>query len=115
MNKQSNIKVTLSISPKMHKKLLAQSEALDTTVNILLKQSALSTLNKTEITFLTAEQRLVIQNFTIHQIRISQVLQQINEQLRSNPNAYKVETLVGYMKDYHTQFIKLVENLKSSS
>jgi len=112
MSKQSNIKVTLSISPAMHKKLLVQSRALDTTVNTLLKQNAISTINKTEITFLTSEQRLAIQTFTIHQIQISQTLQQINERLKSNSNAFPVEKLLEYMKNYHSDFVQLIEKLK---
>lgn len=112
MKKPSNVKVTLSISPRFYSKLQIQSEVLDLTVNTLLKQSALSAFNKAEITFLTSEQKLIIQNFTLYQIKLSQTLQQINEKLERNSNAFPIEKLLDYMKQYHEAFIQLIEDLK---
>ena len=112
MNKTTkNIKVTISISPQFHSKLQMQSEALDLTVNTLLKQSALSALNKSEITFLTSEQNLIIQKFTLHQIHLSKVVQQINERLGRNSNAFPVEKLLAYFRTYHETFLQLVKDL----
>ena len=76
-----NVKITISISQKFYSQLQKQAEALDLTVNTLLKQSALSAFNKVDVAFLTHEQRLLIKDFTLNQINISQQLQQINQHL----------------------------------
>lgn len=109
-----NIKVTISISSQFYSKLQIQSEALDLTVNTLLKQLALSAFNKTEITFLTSEQNIIIQKFTLNQIQLSKTIQQINERLGRNPNAVPVEKLLEYFRTYHETFVQLVEDLKAT-
>ncbi len=115
MNKSTkNIKVTISISPKFHSQLQIQAEALNLTVNTLLKQSALSAFNKSEITFLTSEQQLIIQNFTLNQIQMSKTIQQINERLGRNSKAFPVDKLLAYFKIYHETFVQLIEDLKAS-
>jgi len=110
----ANKKVTLSISPKFYSQLELQSEALDITVNTLLKQSALASFSKMDIIFLTSEQRLIIKEFTLNQIKLSQTLQQINENLGRNSNAFPLEKILDYMKQYHETFVKLIESLKAS-
>lgn len=109
-----NIKVTISLSTRHYAQLKIQSEALDLTVNTLLKQSALSAFNKSEITFLTSEQNLIIQKFTLNQIQLSKIIQQINERLGRNSNAFPVEKLLEYFRTYHETFVQLVEDLKAS-
>ncbi len=109
-----NKKVTLSINPRFYAQLQKQADALDLTVNTLLKQSALSTFNKSEITFLTSEQNLIIQRFTLNQIQLSKTIQQINERLGRNSNAFPIEKLLEYFRTYHETFVQLVEDLKAS-
>ena len=114
-NRRKNIKVTISISEDFYSQLQMQAEALDLTVNTLLKQAALSTFNKTDVAFLTNEQRLIVKNFTLNQIKLSQLLQQINQKLDSDgQNAFPLEKLLGYMKQYHEVVVKLIEDLKAS-
>lgn len=110
----SNKKVTLSINPRFYAQLQKQAEALDLTVNTLLKQSALSAFNKSEITFLTSEQHLIIQEFTLNQIQLSKTLQQINERLARNANAFPIKKLLEYFRTYHETFVQLIEDLKAS-
>ncbi|MDQ7067710.1 MAG: hypothetical protein Q9M40_06940 [Sulfurimonas sp.] len=109
-----NIKITISISQKFHSQLQKQAEALDLTVNTLLKQSALSAFNKSDVTFFTSEQNLIIQKFTLNQIQLSKTVQQINEQLGRNANTFPVEKLLEYFRTYHETFVQLVEDLKAS-
>lgn len=110
-----NIKVTISISQKFYSELQKQADALDLTVNTLLKQSALSAFNKVEVAFLTTEQRLIIKDFTLNQISISQQLQKINQNLDTHgKNTFPLEKLLEYMKQYHELFVKLIDDLKAS-
>ena len=62
----------------------------------------------------TSEQKLVIQEFTLHQIKLSKTIQQINERLGRNSNAFPVEKLLEYFRTYHETFVQLVEDLKAS-
>ena len=110
-----NIKVTISISQKFYSQLQKQADALDLTVNTLLKQSAISAFNKVDVAFLTHEQRLIIKDFTLNQINISQQLQQINQHLDTHgKNTFPLEKLLEYMKQYHELFVQLIEDLKAS-
>jgi len=110
-----NIKITISISQKFYSQLQKQAEALDLTVNTLLKQSALSAFNKADVAFLTSEQRIVIKDFTLNQIKLSQLLQQISHKFDTDgKNAFPLEQLLEYMKQYHELFVKLIEDLKAS-
>jgi len=110
-----NIKITISISQNFYSQLQKQAEALDLTVNTLLKQSALSAFNKVDVAFLTHEQRLLIKDFTLNQINISQQLQQINQHLNTHgKNAFPLDKLLEYMKQYHELFVKLINDLKAS-
>jgi predicted DNA-binding ribbon-helix-helix protein len=115
MKRSSNIKVTISISQKFYSQLQKQAEAVDLTVNTLLKQSALSAFNKTDVAFLTSEQRIIIKDFTLNQIKLSQQLQQISQKFDTDgKNAFPLEQLLEYMKQYHELFVKLIEDLKAS-
>jgi len=110
-----NTKVTISISQKFYSQLQKQAEALDLTVNTLLKQSAISAFNKVDVAFLTNEQRLIIKDFTLNQINISQQLQKINQHLDTHgKNAFPLDKLLEYMKQYHELFVKLIDDLKAS-
>ena len=110
-----NIKITISISQKFYSQLQKQAEALDLTVNTLLKQSALSAFNKVDVAFLTNEQRLLIKDFTLNQINISQQLQQIKQKLNTkDQKAFPLKQLLEYMQQYHVLVVQLIEDLKAS-
>lgn len=114
--KSNTIKVSISISTKLHAKLLIQAEELDVTVNTLLKQSAIAKLNNTELNFFTSEQRLAIKTFHTYQIRLSQSLQKIHEQAEQQGKSIPIENIIEMLRNFNDDFkVLITEFTKSKS
>ena len=109
-NNSKTIKVTISISQKLYSDLELQAASLDSTVNTMLKLSAVSALNKTDLNFLTPNKKLAVREFHKNQIRLSQDLQELKV-LAKNGKAIPMDQLLAYFKDYHADFLSLINEL----
>lgn len=109
-----NIKVTISLSSAMHKKLSMQADSLDITINTLLKQSAIAKINKLELDFFTPEQNLAIKTFTTYQIRLSQTMQTISEQATNQGKSIPIDKIIAMLKNFNDDFKVLISQLSKT-
>ncbi|RLA83279.1 MAG: hypothetical protein DRG78_04885 [Epsilonproteobacteria bacterium] len=107
-------KVTISISEKFYSELSLHADSLDLSVNTMLKQAALSSFNKANLTFLTPENRLLIQQFQKNQIVLANILKQL-QSTASNGNAIPVSKIINNLHIYQEDFLEMIEKVGNST
>ena len=103
-------KITISISEKFYSELSLQADALDLSINTMLKQSALSSFNKANLTFLTPENRLLIQQFQKNQLVLANILKQL-QTTTANGDQIPVDKIISNFRIYQEDFVELIEKL----
>ena len=104
-------KVTISISEKFYSELSLQADSLDLSVNTLLKGSALAAFNKANLVFLTAEDRLLIQQFQKNQIVLANILKKL-QSTASNGASIPVDKIINNFRIYQEDFVEMIERLR---
>lgn len=103
-------KVTISISEKFYSELSLQADALDLSVNTMLKQSALASFNKANLTLLTPENRLLIQQFQKNQLVLANILKQLQSNT-SNGSEIPVDKIINNFRIYQEDFVDMMEKI----
>jgi ribonuclease D len=103
-------KITLSISKEFMSKIEVVASSLDSSVNSILKQSALASFNKANLTFLTSEDRLLIQQFQKNQIVLANILKQFQTDAL-NGEVLPVDKIIKNFHIYHEQFVDMIETV----
>jgi len=103
-------KITLSISKEFMSKIEVVASSLDSSVNSILKQSALASFNKANLTFLTSEDRLLIQQFQKNQIVLANILKQL-QTTASNGNEIPISKIINNLRIYQEDFIEMIETV----
>ena len=114
MKKNTNTtKVTISISNDFYTKLSTQADALDISINQLLKQAAIAQINKLDLDLLTHEQRIVIKDFTLYQIQLANRLKEIASIAKQQNRPIAIDNVLKNLQSYNENFHNLIAKLKA--
>lgn len=110
-----NKKVTITISEEALSKIETQAKSLDISPNLYIKQIAMNHINKNDFTWFTKEQKLVIQEFSQHQSRLINILNQIENEYLKKGIHFPTDKIKEYFKSYHEHFKQCIERLSNDN
>jgi len=106
-------KVTISISNEFYTKLTIQANALDISINQLLKQAAIAQINKLDLDLLTNEQRIVIKDFRLYQIQLANRLKEIATISKQQNRPIAIDNVLKNLQKYNENFHSFIKELKA--
>ena len=106
-------KVTITISQDALSKLETHANAIDISVNLLIKQIAMNYVNENKIEFISSEKKLIMQDFQKEQAKLASILTKISNQYIQQGINFPSDKVLEYFKAYHASFKDTLERLES--
>lgn len=111
----ANKKVTITISESALSKIEIQSDALDITPNLYIKQITMQHVNNSKVTFFTPQQVLVLKEFNEKQSQLLNTLRKIDEEYLKKGIHFPTDKLQTYFQNYHKLFSSTIERLSDDN